>query len=496
MQQNQQQEPDESSIVIVDDTPDNLRLLIKILSEQGYRVRPVPNGQMALTAVQKEPPDLVLLDIMMPDIDGYEVCRVLKANDQTSSIPIIFLSALGEVFDKVKAFSLGGIDYITKPFQAEEVLVRVATHVSRQRLQKQLAQQNKQLHQVNGQLEQSVDELERRNLEMGLLNRMSAFLQRAESADEAMRLSLPFLEQLFLDYPGALYLLTLPGGTLEQVAAWGEPPPTEQSIRLEQCMAFAGGRVNVVEHVEDDLVCEHCPIANTLPYLCVQLTTRGEPLGLLHLRNGPFASDKARDHWQRLAMMVADHMALALSNLALRERLREQAIRDPLTGLFNRYYLDETLEREFCRATREHYPIGFMMLDIDHFKHYNDTYGHDAGDALLREMGSLLQRHIRRGDMVCRFGGEEFLIILPGASLDDTRQRAEMLRGAVQRMQVMHEDELLKSVTISVGVACFPDYGDTAEMMIAVVDDALYHAKAAGRNCVITALKHEAADRG
>lgn len=479
--------PHETNILIVDDTPDNLRLLFNLLSEQGYRVRPVPSGPMALGAAQREPPDLILLDIMMPDMDGYAVCKALKADDCTRDIPIIFLSALDQAGDKVKAFAAGGVDYITKPFQAEEVLARVSTHMALQQTQQQLQQQNAQLQQMNIDLKRSIDTLEQRNLEMGLLNRLSTFLQRADSFSEAIELSRPFLRQLFTDHPGALYLLNPDNRILEQVATWGTPVLEKQSIIADTCLAFAGARMNLVEDPTDDLLCEQCSASSPYPYFCVQLITRGEPLGLLHLQNHADGSQQDYDHWQHLAIIVADHLALSLSNLHLRARLREQAIRDPLTGLFNRYYLEETLERELHRVERNEDTIGFIILDIDHFKHYNDTYGHDGGDAVLRVLGALMQKTIRNEDIACRLGGEEFLLILPGASLQATQQRAEALCAAVRDMPITHDEQLLGTITTSVGVACFPEHGTTAETVIAAADGALYLAKATGRNRVVVA---------
>ncbi len=141
-------EPNRSpNILVVDDTPDNLRLLVRILRKIGYKVRPANSGRLALATIEKEPPDLILLDIMMPDMNGYEVCKLLKANEKTRDIPVIFLSSLDDVFDKVNAFNVGGVDYITKPFQEAEVIVRMKTHLTLQKLRQQLELKNIQLQQ-------------------------------------------------------------------------------------------------------------------------------------------------------------------------------------------------------------------------------------------------------------------------------------------------------------------------------------------------------------
>ena len=183
--------------------------------------------------------------------------------------------------------------------------------------------------------------------------------------------------------------------------------------------------------------------------------------------------------------MVAEHIALALSNLKLKETLRQQSIRDALTGLYNRRYMEETLERELNRAAREDKPVGVMMFDIDHFKRFNDLEGHDAGDALLRELGAYLNRTIRGSDIVCRYGGEEFLVVLPGASKENSRLRAEEIRNGVKELLVYHLGKALAKCTISIGVAVYPEHERSAERLLKAADNALYRAKNEGRDRVV-----------
>jgi diguanylate cyclase (GGDEF)-like protein len=231
-------------------------------------------------------------------------------------------------------------------------------------------------------------------------------------------------------------------------------------------------------------------VAEAVPggYLCVPLIAQGETLGVLHLRPGPPAEAQTpalaavKD---QLALTVAEDLALALANLRLRESLRSQAIRDPLTGLFNRRYLEETLGRELGRVKRVGAPLGVIMMDLDHFKQYNDTFGHSAGDELLSALGILLKSQIRGEDIACRYGGEEFLLILPGASVSIALERAEILRQAVKEMHRHHQG--LKPTTLSLGVAVYPDHGDTGLQLIRSADAALYRAKQAGRDRVMAA---------
>ena len=225
---------------------------------------------------------------------------------------------------------------------------------------------------------------------------------------------------------------------------------------------------------------------------------QGEAMGILHIECRADAAARGSEVWaefkksrQELVGAVAEHVALALANLQLRDTLRRQSVRDALTGLFNRRYMEESLEREILRASRAHSTIGILLLDIDHFKRYNDTFGHDAGDALLREVGSLLKKQVRGEDIPCRYGGEEFLLIMSGAPLDIARQRAERLREAVKQLRINFNGQPLGTVTISIGVAMYPEQGSDAESVLRSADKALYKAKESGRDRVVLAAPAE-----
>jgi diguanylate cyclase (GGDEF)-like protein len=230
------------------------------------------------------------------------------------------------------------------------------------------------------------------------------------------------------------------------------------------------------------LFCRHVSQPAECSYLDVPMMASGEAMGVLYIERA--GENGFHQGAQDLAKTVAEHLALSLSNLRLRETLRAQSIRDSLTGLFNRRYMEESLDRELHRADRRKAPVGIIMLDIDHFKDFNDTYGHDAGDLILRELGTLLQRGIRKEDIACRLGGEEFILILPDAPLEVTRQRAERIREEVQALHIVYLHQTLGLVTVSLGVAVFPENSTTAEGILRKVDEAMYRAKRQGRNCV------------
>jgi diguanylate cyclase (GGDEF)-like protein len=193
--------------------------------------------------------------------------------------------------------------------------------------------------------------------------------------------------------------------------------------------------------------------------------------------------------------LFANLTALVLNNAQLREALREQSIHDPLTGLFNRRYMEESLKQQLSRVKRESHPLGVIMLDIDHFKRFNDTYGHATGDVLLREVGKFLKNHVRAEDIACRYGGEEFLLIMPGASLTETHERAEHLRQEAKSLQAEHAGLLVGEITLSMGIAVYPEHGNTQDAILYAADGALYRAKQEGRDRVVVAAQEESSRR-
>jgi diguanylate cyclase (GGDEF)-like protein len=206
-----------------------------------------------------------------------------------------------------------------------------------------------------------------------------------------------------------------------------------------------------------------------------------ECLGVLGLGRDKPGYEFTTDQIQ-FGNLLANLTALILNNAQLREALREQSIHDPLTGLFNRRYMEDVLKQHLSRVTRQHHPLGMIMVDIDHFKRFNDAHGHAAGDALLREVGRLLQNQIRVEDVACRYGGEEFLLIMPGASIAETWDRAGKLRREVKELQIEHEGRMIGEITLSAGVAVYPEHGSTQDSLMRAADAALYRAKQGGRD--------------
>jgi len=225
--------------------------------------------------------------------------------------------------------------------------------------------------------------------------------------------------------------------------------------------------------------------------MCAHDGARGDP-GVLYLESGRTAEGKSGassqtlcESQERIIKTLAEHLALAVANLNLREKLRLQSIRDPLTKLFNRRYMEESLERELRRSIRRGLPLAVLMIDVDQFKHFNDSFGHEAGDELLRELARLFESQLRAEDIACRYGGEEFMMILPEAPLEAARERAEQLRRAASEFQLQYRGDKLERVSVSIGVSCYPERGTSGEALLRSADQAVYRAKQEGRNRVI-----------
>jgi diguanylate cyclase (GGDEF)-like protein/PAS domain S-box-containing protein len=341
------------------------------------------------------------------------------------------------------------------------------------------------LQQANQKLEAWVVELEQRTREMTLLSEMGDMLRACLTTEEAYSVIVRVAQQVFPVQVGALYVITPSRNLVEAVAVWGESALAERIFSPDECWALRRGRVHWVQNTEVALLCKHLHKPTPEGYLCVPMMAQSEALGVLHLAQPSNVS--MNEAKQRLAVTMSEHIAMALSNLRLHETLRSQSIRDPLTGLFNRRFMEESLELELRRAGRNQRSLGVIMLDLDQFKHFNDSYGHEAGDTLLRELGALLQTNIRGEDIACRYGGEEFTLILPEGSAEVTLQRANALREAIKRLDVHHRNQAIGRVTVSMGVAIFPEHGRTGPALLQAADVALYHSKDLGRDRVTLA---------
>ena len=226
-------------------------------------------------------------------------------------------------------------------------------------------------------------------------------------------------------------------------------------------------------------------------HICIPMIAQGSSLGALCIDDGSFCGgnckSQAFSRKLKLATTLSEQISLAFANLMLRETLNYQSARDPLTGLFNRRYMEEILDRELCRAARNGSPVSLLMIDIDDFKRFNDTYGHEAGDLVLREFGLFLRLQVRGADIACRYGGEEFLLIMSDATMNTACERAETLRQRIAALPVPYRGQTLGRITVSIGVASYPVQGSSAAQLVSSADGALYRAKREGRDRVVMA---------
>jgi len=326
--------------------------------------------------------------------------------------------------------------------------------------------------------------------EMELLSSMSSGLQSCGGVEEAKELMQHFLEKLFPRRSGALYVIRASRNVLEVKAGWGDTIGWSPIMEPQDCWALRLGRVQEFREGSNTLPCAHVSEARG-GYLCVPMMAEGEALGVLHLRDPADETngESGEGHANRSARAerIAAQFGPLIASLTLREQFRQQSIRDGLTGLYNRRYLEETMHRELLRAGRAGTSVAVIMMDVDHFKKLNDMHGHQAGDEVLQKFAIFLRDGVRGEDIACRFGGEEFAVVLPGVGLDMALQRAERMRSELANLRLRLMGQALPPMTASFGVAVYPGHGGDWEALLRAADGALYSAKRSGRNRVVGA---------
>jgi len=337
---------------------------------------------------------------------------------------------------------------------------------------------------ANAELTRSLEELAVREEHTRQLSRYAGMLQSCRSVGEAVEISRQAMNRLLPNCGSALYLIRASQDFAECIGTWGNAAVSSAALfPPRDCWALRRGQPFESDYVVHGVHCPHLGATDAANAwaICIPLVAHGEMLGLVNFTCGaaPVAT-------QRVLMVAAvEQLSLALSNLRLQDSLRTQSIRDPLTGLFNRRYLEESLTRELARCDRANKPLSVLMIDLDHFKRFNDTHGHDGGDALLTHAGREMQAYCRAEDIACRYGGEEFTLILPEVDAQRAGERAERIRAAIEKLGVQHRRERLGSVTASIGIATFPDSSRDTGELLRRADAALYTAKQQGRNRVV-----------
>lgn len=507
----------EAKILIVDDIPDNLLLLCNLLEEQGYRVYVDSKGKSIFKAINEFPPDLILLDICLRGIDGYQICSELKANPKTKEIPIIFISALEDIQNKVKGFQLGGADYITKPFQVEEVIARIENQLT-------IQQQNNKLKELKEELLEQNQVLAKKNSYLELMLNLTIVMNTAETLESAIAQTLQDICQVIdWDY-GEAWVLNSENTALEKSHHWYAKQPNStnfsEQVREESLIAFRElvekiaegkqvvwlGNLHQLHHFNFSKPPHllQAEIINTglNSLLGIPIVFQEKVLAVLLFfseRYYPYQEGSSvpisPPDWLILMQSVGSQLGTLMQRLrtevALKQandQLQHLVSYDSLTGIANRRRFDEYLEEQWRQGKREQRELSLILCDLDAFKLYNDTLGHQAGDQCLQQVAKAIAKVVKRPmDLVARYGGEELAVILPQTSQRGGFQVAEKIREAVKGLEIPHPHSPVSDhVTISVGVSSLiPHKNCSPKTLIRMVDNALYQAKELGRDRVV-----------
>lgn len=444
------------NILIVDDEPGALKLLKDILNAKGYHVRPFNNGALALRSIEAEAPELILLDMRMPGMDGLEVCRRIKADEHSRDIPVIFISAATDVQDKINAFQAGGGDYITKPFQKEEVLARVKVHVSLHRSMREIKRIDEALRKSEAQLKmaQAVAHLGRLewDLDTGRIA-LSEEVNRIFGLDPPQE-AISYDDFLQIVHPDDRACVAgRPRKALQECA-----PEHDCGCEWEYRITLPDGGLRVVQSKGK---CFHSTVNGRIHFGAAQNGFQG----VTHTK---------------ILEVVQD----ITKRKELEWQLEQQANTDSLTGCHNRRRFLELAEQEFARLHRYGNAMSLLMLDLDYFKRINDAHGHAVGDLVLKKLVKTCTGILRTVDVLGRLGGEEFAVMLPETAAGHALEVAERLRDAIAGTEIASANTPAFHFTASIGVASADENDASVDEIIKRADQALYKAKHAGRNKV------------
>jgi diguanylate cyclase (GGDEF)-like protein/PAS domain S-box-containing protein len=414
------------TILIVDDIPANLAVAVDYLEDAGFNVMVAQDGEEGVKRAQLMQPDLILLDVMMPGIDGFETCRRMKMIESTRDIPVIFMTALTDTSDKVRAFAAGAVDYVSKPFQIEELLARIKTHLMLRGVQKQLITQNAQLHASEGRyrrlFETAKDGILLLDFESGRITDVNASVVDM----------LGYSREHFLNHK------------LSDILPFKEVPACRSGLaelRTRESVSFDHWAIEAQDNSPLDV----------------------EFVSNLYQVDG--------------ATIVQCNIRDITGRKQAEARIRYMALHDALTGLPNRILLQDRLTQAIALACRNHHRVGVLMLDLDHFKHINDSLGHHIGDGLLEAVSLRLKACLRDSDTVARLGGDEFVIALPAIpDKQDVQGVVEKLLASL--LEPFHVEGHVLLVSGSIGISQYPEDGENPENLLRAADTAMYAAKA------------------
>jgi diguanylate cyclase (GGDEF)-like protein len=484
-----------TKILVVDDNCEDLTQVAKLLeagfSSTGVMIDKADSYNSAIALLQVQAYEVVLIDSYLAEKTGIDLMQEIKVRYPEASV--ILVSGRGTDEVAIQAMKLGAADYLVKGRLTEALLIaaiRYAVGLSEREVQRKNGE--KEMRRLNEELEKWARKLERRTQDAALIQELGAMLQVCLTSDEAHRVVGKSIQKLFPQVSGALSIARTRQNLYEEVSHWGEDLLRGEAFFADRCRALKRGRTYTTRSTDAHMMCGHLTHRNDGYSICIPLAAQGETLGLFTLQGGLTSeevqiSDEGFDDFCQLAETVSENIALSLANLKLRENLRIQSVRDPLTGLFNRRYMEESLERELATASRKERKLSVILMDIDQFKLLNDTMGHTFGDQVLSELGAFLLRNSRGSDIACRYGGDEFVLILPEVSLEVAKAKIESLRASFERLALLSRAKAPIEILLSMGVAAFPENGSTAKELLVESDKALYRAKASlpGRRRIV-----------
>jgi diguanylate cyclase (GGDEF)-like protein/PAS domain S-box-containing protein len=371
----------------------------------------------------------------------------------------------------------------------KELEERIKQHTSalmeaNSRLEEEMRDRGVAQHALNQQNERMVQELTLRSQRATMLAKMAELLQSCASLKDVFSVVAGMAPRIFPQLRGALLLFDSSRKLMEVDGEWSGCRLPARTFEPQDCWAVRTGHLHFVEAGDHTAECLHVAPGSG-SYLCVPIMAQAEAIGFVHFQ--VIEGIALAETEFSIVSAFGEQVGLSIANIRLRDALRGQSIRDALTGMYNRRYLEESLDREIRRAARGAQSLGVLMIDLDHFKKFNDNHGHELGDIVLKEASAALVAGIRAEDVVCRYGGEEFVVILPTANLDATFNRAERLREKVREIYVERQGRAVGTITVSIGVAAFPVNGTTAKELLAAADAALYEAKRQGRDRAVRA---------
>ncbi|MCX5779224.1 MAG: GGDEF domain-containing protein, partial [Firmicutes bacterium] len=374
------------------------------------------------------------------------------------------------------------LDLMFSPLSNKDSVVRGHAVIIRDITKRKLAQT--QLELTNNELADRIDELDEYGRDMKQINDMTVQLQACNLLAEAFPIVARHMQSLLPTLAGGLYTYVPEDQTMRLECSWNSFSLMIDEFNVGDCLGMVKGEVYRVGALDSEPSCRHVDKGYGHNYACHPLFVEGEPFALLHYY---YLVINLSDNQVQMARIAADAIKMALVNLKMKDNFRQEAIRDPLTGLFNRRYMTENLQLALYQAERLGQPLSIIMVDVDHYKALNDTYGHGLGDQVLIQVGLVLRNNVRRGDIVCRYGGDEFLLIMPGIGEETAVHRAEMIHRKIHAAKVEvggHREEVL---SLSMGVASYPVHGTSVEAILRAADQALYRAKEGGRNRTVAA---------